>query len=469
MASSLSILDEDGNLFGAINVVDALVVLLVCAVAVAGVGLVVGTDNANTELGTTYVTLDLGTQPSYIVSALNEGDTYSADDESNLTITDVHLAPGDGQTRAIVRAELRGVADNTSFEYAGVQPQLGRQLRVSTSQYNTSGSIIDVGDGNTIDRDSRTVVLRDTLPASGADDVTAGDEIRLGGRTVATVEEVAVYPTGDADRHSVFVEATLNTFTRQGDQYFGNSQLRSGQTVILPGDGYRIEGEMARVGTGMDRDTTDVLIAETVSTETAEQISVGDTATVAGYDSAEVATVTTYATQNPDRERVFVGLTAETLGYGEQPQFGTTTVREGNEIRFRTDDYELSAPIERVGTLEQSGAATNRTVTLRMTDVDEVMADTLEGGMTERAGGRTTATVTDVTVEPAIIITTADNGSVNVVDHPYLRDVTLRTELRVRETTSGIRFKGDTIQQGSTVVLDLGSVTVSAEVVTIGQ
>jgi hypothetical protein len=88
--------------------------------------------------------------------------------------------------------------------------------------------------------------------------------------------------------------------------------------------------------------------------------------------------------------------------------------------------------------------------------------------MTETSGGETVARVSRVSTDPSVIITTGDNGSVNVVDHPYLRDVTITTELRVRETTSGVQFKGESLQQGSTVVINLGTITIEATVVSVG-
>jgi hypothetical protein len=74
----MELIDDGGSLFGAVNVVDALVVLLVLAVVVAGAAFVFMDDPApEPDVGTTYATLDMGTQPAYIVDAINEGDTYN--------------------------------------------------------------------------------------------------------------------------------------------------------------------------------------------------------------------------------------------------------------------------------------------------------------------------------------------------------------------------------------------------------
>jgi hypothetical protein len=105
---SSALLDDEGKLFGAVNIVDALVVLFVVAVAVAGAALVFQPEPEpeSPDPTTTNVTLDLGTQPSYIVTEIAEGDTYSPDSNSKLTITEVYPTPQDSWTRVILRATL---------------------------------------------------------------------------------------------------------------------------------------------------------------------------------------------------------------------------------------------------------------------------------------------------------------------------------------------------------------------------
>jgi hypothetical protein len=56
---------------------------------------------------------------------------------------------------------------------------------------------------------------------------------------------------------------------------------------------------------------------------------------------------------------------------------------------------------------------------------------------------------------------------VNVAEHPVNREVVLTTELRVRETVNGVRFKGQALRQGQTVVIDLGTIVIRATVVSI--
>ena len=108
-----SLIDDEGRIFGLVNIVDVLVVLFVAAVVVAGAALVLSDDpepepEPEPELETTYATLDLGTQSEAIVEELNEGDTYEPNDLDTLTITDLHFTPEGDQIRAIARVELEG-------------------------------------------------------------------------------------------------------------------------------------------------------------------------------------------------------------------------------------------------------------------------------------------------------------------------------------------------------------------------
>lgn len=461
----MSLIDEDGNLFGVINVIDALLVLLVLAVVAAGATLLFQPSDSEPELSTTHVTLDLGTQPEYLISEINEGDTYRPSEDSQLTITDVHLTPSGDGTRVIVRAKLQAPTNDGGIAYSDAPPRLGRSLEIRTNRYVVSGQVRAIGERETFAGDTTTVVLRDTMPTPDARAVAVGDKIRIAGRTVATINDVAAYATGDPTERTVFVEATLQTHQEQGQQHFGGNPLRRGQVVSLPSDDYTYAGRIERVGGGLDRGSADVLLEAVVDAETANQIADGDVATAAGHETAEIESVTTYATQDPDRKRVFVGVSLTTLGYGEREQFGATPVQRGNTISLNAENYQLSSSIERVGAVEPRGTATTRTVVLRMSEVRKQFAEAIQPGMTERADGKTIATINRVDIKPSLIITTGDDGSVNVVDHPFNRDVTIIAEIRVRETTSGIRFKGQILQQQSQVVIDLGTITIEATVV----
>lgn len=315
---------------------------------------------------TTNVILDLGTQPDYIISEINEGDTHCPGGASHLTITDVHLTPQNGQTQVIVRAELQGPVNDDSIKYANAPPHLGRSLDIETSTYQVGGQIRAVSGNDTLTTEETTVVLSDAMATADADEVTLGDEICLVGRTVATIEDIAVYATDNPNQRLVTVEATLNTHTQLGERRFAGGPVRRGQTITLSESSHTLNGRIDRIDAGLERGSADVVLEDVIDVETAERISKGDVATVAGYDTAEIVNVTQYPTQNPDRKRVFVGVSLTTLTHGEREQFGNTPVQRGYGITADFGGYELSGPIERVDALEPQGTVTEQRITLRI-------------------------------------------------------------------------------------------------------
>jgi hypothetical protein len=111
-------IDDEGRLFGAINVIDALVVLLVLAVALAGITLVAGSNSVESE--THYATLDLGSQPEYIVEQLDES-------EAQVFIEEEPHAAGDAASF------LSRAAANASTARRSSPVRDGKSARISSS------------------------------------------------------------------------------------------------------------------------------------------------------------------------------------------------------------------------------------------------------------------------------------------------------------------------------------------------
>lgn len=466
----MDILDENGRLFGVVNIVDLLVVLVVIAVAVAGAALVLGGDSEpepEPEPATAYATVDFGQQPSNVVAEINEGDSYSPSSDSTATITDVQVSPTGDQPHVTARVELTGPPSDDLLEYDGAPPRLGRDVTVATDLYSIDGHIETIGDEDALPSDSETLLLSATLSESETDAIAPGDAIQVAGRTSATIEDIVVYPDSE-DRHNrVYLTVNASTYSQQDEQYIGQTPLRDGQTLTLPGDGYTVDGTIERVGSGIDTSTANVTIRDTLDATTAERIDAGDTVSVSDDTVATVESVTTYGTDNPDRKDVILGVAAHTVTLDNRPYFGKTHVQEGNSLTLNTEAYDVNGEIEEVGSLSPRGTEATRTVTLRQTEVHEDMASAIQPGMTERSGESELAEVTDVEDEPSVVLIQGQEGDLGVYDHPVERDVTITADLQVRETTAGVQYKGETIQQGSTVTLDLGTVTVRAEIVDI--
>jgi hypothetical protein len=460
----MEIIDEEGRLFGAVNVVDALVVLVVLAVAVAGFALVAGGESAETE--TRYVTLDLGTQPAFVVDQLDVGDTAPLDDEfGNLTITDTYLTRSTAGTQATIRVAVTGRATESQFTFGGEPLRLGRSLPFENESYVVNGTVTAVGNATELTTRERTVVLRGTVPDDVARNADAGDEIRVGDESVATFRDVAVYNANNPDRRTLYVVASLQTIESGGEDRFGDRAVEVGESIPLSVAGYRYNGTIERVGSGFDRQTSEVMVTDVVDVDIADRLEEGTNYTVAGRTVATIEQLAVYGTDNPNRKRVYLGLSVRALGYGDTLRFGADrSLREGVTLPLRTASYEFSGEIVRIGTLSQPGEVTDRTVTLRMENVQPERADSVEEGLAETNAGQTIARVLDVQVEPAVITLTSEDGNIFEREHPVNKDVTLAVELRVREQASGVQFKGRILQEGDEVILDLGTTTVRASV-----
>lgn len=464
----MEVIDDHGRLFGLVNVVDAVAVLLVLSVLVAGVALVFGGQSSDRAVSVSrHVTLDLGPQPNYVVSALNEGDTYSPSSNANLTVTDVYLAPQGSNTRVLLRVRLQGVATGDSFNYQGAPPRLGRDLSIQTDTYQVSGTIRDIGDRSDLVATETTVVLRALATPENADRLRPGRDVRIANRSVATIDGIEIYETNSSERRLAYIQATLQTYIDGETTRFGGTQIVPTASIRLPLDGRSVTGTILAIDTDLTTRNTDVLVTDTVSASEVEDIDAGDAYRIDGREVATVESVSIYGTDDAARKRIAVGLRLRTLDHANNPLFGGIVVRTGERIPFRTDSYELTGTIQRVGTTQQRGTPTTRTVTLQVREIPPAIAEGLRSGMTESAGGDTVARIVEVEREPSTVVITSNDGNIFLRDHPVNNDLTLTAELSVRETTDGLTFKRRPLQQGDTVVLDLGSVTIRATVIGI--
>ncbi|MEF8820521.1 MAG: DUF4330 family protein [Haloferacaceae archaeon] len=299
----MQLLDEQGRLFGVVNVVDLLAVLLALAVVVAGVAVVLQPDGSSEspELVTRHVTLDLGSQPEYVTERISAGDVAPlGDGPGNLTVTDVFVTPGGGGGSSVtVRARVRGqLEENTEGEsptvrLAGGPLVLGRQLSVATSEYRVGGVVTAVEpSGESLDVSTTDVVLTTTMPADVVADISEGDRARASGQNVATVESVTVYPTGNPTRRQLHLGLSLQTITRQERVQFGGTPVGVGRTLAVPFERYDVRGQVSAVGrlepAGDVETTRAVVRLSNVPPERAANVRQGMTETVGRTQYARV-------------------------------------------------------------------------------------------------------------------------------------------------------------------------------------
>lgn len=241
----------------------------------------------------------------------------------------------------------------------------------------------------------------------------------------------------------------------------GNTPLRAGQSVNITSDRYIVAGTVM----GFDqsptftRERVDILVRDTIDTESAESINSGTNVRIGSNGMATVKSINRYSTETPDKMRVFVGLEIETAHLNSTQQYGKTAVKHGTPIRFSTETYRVNGTAEAVGTLRKPGEYRTQTVTLRLDDVESRTVDRLQSGMVETSATDTIARITDIDVESSEMIVTTDDGEVKTRDHPLNRDVIIKAELAVREAEGNIWFKGERLRVNEQIVFDTGETT----------
>lgn len=467
----MAVIDDEGNLFGVVNVVDALVVLLVLAVIAAGSALVLGTEDSEpVEKETRYATLDLGTQPSYVANLMESGDMIEYGGGENLTVTDVYVTDQGNDKRVLARVELEAPVDETEeFTFDEGPPRVGRELTIATNEYRASGRITSVSESDpSLNLVNRSVLVEGTLSIEEAERLSTNDSVVRGDATIASVEAFQLYGTENPNERRAIVVVEVLAHRNDERLEFGSTPLRLGERLQLNTGEYSLRGSILRVGAReLPTAERDVLLRTGMPADEASQLSVGDEYEVNGQTVATVRSVDVYGTGSPERRLVYVGVSYVTYEPRAEPQFAGQVVREGATLPFRTDAYEFQGRVVRENALEQRGTETTRTVSLEIEGAQPDVVDSLETGMRERVGGETIALLTNVSSEPADVVLTSDDGNVYLREHPVQKDVSITAEIQVRESVNGITYKGEPIRPGDTILIDLGTITIRATVTSL--
>ena len=266
-------IDDEGNLFGVLNVIDALVVLLVLAVAVAGLALVFAGGQSPTDSpdgDTRYATLDLGVYPNAVTDRIATGDVMERNSDT-LTVTDSYVTPENTTaSSAFLRVELDGTLDADAppgtppFSFGDDPIRTGDVIEMTTSEYQVNGSVQQLAaDGPSLSTGSTTVELSvENVDPAVAESITVGQKTTHHGEPITTVENVSSEPaeivvdTADGsvyrrehptDRDVTLVVELRTVETVSGTQ-FHRQPLRIGESIRLDLETTVINGTIHDVG-----------------------------------------------------------------------------------------------------------------------------------------------------------------------------------------------------------------------------
>lgn len=243
----MEVIDDEGRLFGVVNVVDAVAVLLVVAVVVAGVSLVLGgggdpATDPPPELENRTVSLAFGQVSPQVATVVEPGVVTVVGRKA--TITDVHRTPGGGES-ALVFARLRlpGQATDEGFLVDGSTVRFGSTLEVVTPEYRLTGTVEVLQAEESFTTATRTVTVEANVSRATAEAVAPGDTQRIGDVTVATVTDVEV-TGGNENRRTISVTLDVRGRLEGGTLTYAGRPVRLGSRLAVQTARYQFAGEV---------------------------------------------------------------------------------------------------------------------------------------------------------------------------------------------------------------------------------
>ncbi len=364
------ILDEEGRLFGRVNVVDAAVVAGLLFLVLAGGAVALGSLTGGEE-ATRYATLDLGERSPAVADRIAANDTSL---DRSVTLTDVYVGPsGNGNVSVVARAKLDGTltagdGGSSVFAFGGGPLQRGDEVGVETGGYDIGGAVVELSEtGGTLDTGTLPVVVETSLPAATRAYVEPGDTDRRNGRPVATVEGTLFPPTGNETVRTDLVGLTLRTVNHSGGTHFGGTELRVGKVVRFDTDRYNFSGSVVRWGSAEPAGEVGTTAATVVlrgadpafvdGVETGAVERRGETVTARVTDKrVEPATVVLtsesgniYEREHPRNVDVTLTVELRTRQTDAGLRFHTRALREGTELALDLGSARINGTVTDLG------------------------------------------------------------------------------------------------------------------------
>lgn len=343
----MEVIDEQGRLFGLVNVIDALVVLLVAAVVVAGIALVAQgpeTDDPAAVTETRYATVSFGALSPDIADAIETGDRLGlangrqgGSTAGGVNVTDVYRAPtAEGDVFVVARVAVTGQVKDGTFVVGGTPFSVATTLTVVDEGIELKGDVRSLrGSDPELRTGSTPVVLETTVPAAVAQTVTEGEVYRVGTATGATVASVTVSPTGDPDSRLLQVGLRLETLSTTAGPQFAGRPVRVGEPLVVAPDETMLEGTLVARGTttppGTPTNATITVTWHNVNPTVADAVDVGAAERLRGPMSARVVD------KRVSPETVILRTDNGTIRAVDHPRLQTVTLTVAIEAR-RTEE-----------------------------------------------------------------------------------------------------------------------------------
>jgi hypothetical protein len=235
----MQIIDEDGRLFGVVNVIDALVLLLVLALLTVGTAFVLGGGGEDPD-PTRTATLGFAGLTDGEVTTLIENDQYSLPRYPyELNVTDRIVTPDGDDARLYTRVQYTMTPGDD-----GLRLDRGALVASDSLVFNATVSRLD--GGPELPTSESTVTVRTTPDPTVARAVAAGDTRTVAGRTLGTVAAVERVD-GPGDSQTLRLNLTVETLQQGETDYYAGRPLRLGTRVRFATPEYSLEGTVVEL------------------------------------------------------------------------------------------------------------------------------------------------------------------------------------------------------------------------------
>jgi hypothetical protein len=160
----MDLIDDKGRLFGTVNIIDALAVLLLLAVVAAGAAFVLGADDQQTNQATnqpqnttTTVTFQVGHLQPYVADAIPEGpiqtDAVASVENKSIQPTQVIVEDQNGtlheqthprQKTVTLHVTLNTTTTEEDVLFNGEPLEVGRQLTLDFGPVTVQGTVTSI-------------------------------------------------------------------------------------------------------------------------------------------------------------------------------------------------------------------------------------------------------------------------------------------------------------------------------------
>jgi hypothetical protein len=253
----MGIVDEEGRLFGVVNIIDLVVVVVVLATLASGAVFVLA-DNPESPADR-YLTVVLDDRPSGSVPVLDADAAPMPDGSVELgrtdgQVTDTYVAPiADGGFVTVARIRVpvsAAVANETTARRLvtdGDSYLVGQEVGLTAGEADYTGYVHAIGrSGPNLPVRTVNATVDTRLPTPVADRIQPGDTQRVAGRDIARVVAVDREPTtGNRTRVEATVE--LQVFQTDDGPFYGTQHVRPGTELTIASDGYEFTGTVTEV------------------------------------------------------------------------------------------------------------------------------------------------------------------------------------------------------------------------------